>query len=132
MITPWACFSGSYWNCVFRLSGGADYCNLIWSSKNTWTICGQKIYSRVVFIYLHSWRFHFSHYRFHHIHGIQDKHLRVDAEGHCHVLKGVATGMVGEVGSTQGMSLLKELWLVLMIYVRTMASAHIITVAWSK
>ena len=40
------------------------------------------------------------------------------------------TGMTGEVGSTQGMSLLKEkiLWLVLMIYVRTMASAHIITV----
>ena len=70
----------------------------------------------------------FSHYRFHHIHGIQDKHLRVDAEGHCHVLKGVAAGMTGEVGSTQGMSLLKILWLVLMIYVCTMASAHIITV----
>ena len=71
---------------------------------------------------------HFSHYRFHHIHGIQDKHLRVDAEGHCHVLKGVA--VTGEVGSTQGMSLLKEkiLLLVLMIYVCTMASAHIITV----
>ena len=32
----------------------------------------------------------FSHYRFHHIHGIQDKHLRVDAEGHCDVLEGVA------------------------------------------
>ena len=30
------------------------------------------------------------YYRFHHIHGIQDKHPRVDAEGHCHVLKGVA------------------------------------------
>ena len=42
----------------------------------------------------------FSHYRFHHIHGIQDKHMRVDAEGHCHVLKGVA--VTGEVGSTQG------------------------------
>ena len=66
----------------------------------------------------------FSHYRFHHIHGIQDKHLRVDAEGHCHVLKGAAAGMAGEVGSTQGMSLLKILWLVLMIYVRTIASAH--------
>ena len=52
-------------------------------------MCGQKIYSRVVFIYLHSWRLHFSHYRFHHIHGIQGKHLRVDAERHCHVLKGV-------------------------------------------
>ena len=52
----------------------------------------------------------------------------MDAEGHCHVLKGVA--VTGEVGSTQGMSLLKEkiLWLVLMIYVRTMASAYIITV----
>ena len=72
----------------------------------------------------------FSHYRLHHIHGIQDKHLRVDAEGRCHVLKGVAAGMTGEVGSTQGMSLLKEkiLWLVLMIYVRTMSSAHINTV----
>ena len=73
----------------------------------------------------------FSRYRFHHIHGIQDKHMRVDAEGHCHVLKGVA--VTGEVGSTQGMSLLKKiLWLVLMICVRTMASAHIITVVRSK
>ena len=75
----------------------------------------------------------FSHYRFHHIHGIQDKHLRGDAEGHCRVLKGVAhwddgVAVTGEVGSTRGMSLLKILWLVLMIYVRTMASAHIITV----
>ena len=50
----------------------------------------QKIYPCVVFIYSHSWRFHFSYYRFHHIHGIQDKHLRVDAEGHCHVLQGAA------------------------------------------
>ena len=68
----------------------------------------------------------FSHHRFHHIHGIQDEHLRVYAEGHCHVLKGAA--VTGEVGSAQGMSLLKELWLVLMIYVRTKASAHIIAV----
>ena len=62
----------------------------------------------------------------HHIHGIQDKHLRVDAEGHCHSC--VAHWDDGRGWLTQGMSLLKELWLVLMIYVRTMASAHIITV----
>ena len=72
---------------TFRLSGGADYCNLLYFGplKILGTICGQKIYSRVAFIYLHSWRLHFSHYRFHHIHGIQDKHLRVDAEGHRHI-----------------------------------------------
>ena len=53
-------------------------------------------------------------------------HLRVDAEGHCHVLQGVAAGMTGEVGSTQGGRRRSFGWL--RQYVRTMASAHIITV----
>ena len=58
------------------------------------------------------------------IYGIQDKHLRVDAEGHCHLLKGVA--VTGEVGSTQGMSLLKEkiLWLVTSICAHHGVSTH--------
>ena len=44
----------------------------------------ENISTRCIYL-LHSWKLHFSHYRFHHIHGIQDKHLRVDAEGHCHI-----------------------------------------------
>ena len=49
----------------------------------------ENIFTRC--IYLHAFmEIAFSHYRFHHIHGIQGKHLRVDAEGHCHVLKDVA------------------------------------------
>ena len=89
----------------------------------------ENIFTRCIYL-LAFMEIAFSHCRFHHIHGIQDKHLRVDAEGHCHVLKGVA--VTGEVGSTQGMSLLKILWLLLMIYERTMASAHINTVVRSK
>ena len=68
----------------------------------------------------------FSHYRFHHIHNIQDKHLRVDAEGHCDVLEGVAHWYDGRGWLT---------WLHTRhvpaedpLAVRTMASAYIIAV----
>ena len=46
----------------------------------------ENIFTRCIYLLAFT-EIAFSHYRFHHI---QDKHLRVDAEGHCHVLKGVA------------------------------------------
>ena len=44
----------------------------------------ENIFTRCIYL-LAFMEIAFFHYRFHHILGIQDKHLRVDAEGHCHI-----------------------------------------------